>query len=236
MSRSTSSCGFATASEAVRALVISLATLLVFAGPLNAQRSARLDVVVPPRASDGGNGSPGAAGPQVAFANVLDDEQTRELVRAGFPAQLHFRLELWRVGRWLDELERSTEWDMVVGYDPAAQSYRVRRRFGNQLEDLGAFTTLSSAQAASERPLRVPLTPRRSGRRYYYNLILDVEALSVSDLDQLERWLRGELRPAVRGENNPLTALGNGARTLVTRILGGERRHYEKRSSTFRAG
>jgi hypothetical protein len=60
--------------------------------------------------------------------------------------------------------------------------------------------------------------------------------LSVSDLDQLERWLRGELRPAVRGENNPLTAIGEGARTLVTRILGGERRHYEKRSGTFRAG
>ncbi len=219
----------------MRALVVALAALLAFAGPLHGQRGARLDVVLSPRAGDGVDGSARAAGPHVGFVNVLDDEQTRELVRAGFPAQLHFRLELWRVGRWIDELERSVEWDMVVGYDPAAQSYRVRRRFGNQLEDLGAFATLSGAQAASERPLRVPLTPRRPGRRYYYNLILDVQALSVSDLDQLERWLRGELRPAVRGQNNPLTALGSGARTLVTRILGGERRHYEKRSATFRA-
>jgi hypothetical protein len=219
----------------VRTLVVALAALLAVAGTLNAQRGARIDVVIPPRATDGVNGGPAAGGPHVGFANVLDDEQTRELVRAGFPAQLHFRLELWRVGGWVNELERSVEWDMVVGYDPASQSYRVRRRFGNQLEDLGAFPTLSSAQAASERPLRVPLTPRRRGRRYYYNLILDVEALSVSDLDQLERWLRGELRPAVRGENSPLTALGAGARTLVTRILGGERRHYEKRSATFRA-
>ncbi|MFN2566107.1 MAG: hypothetical protein ABR499_14010 [Gemmatimonadaceae bacterium] len=220
----------------MRALVSALAILLAGGGQLQAQRGARLDVALPSRASDGGNGSAaGAVGPAVAFAHVLDDEQTRELVRAGFPAQLHFRLELWRVGRWVDELERSTEWDMVVGFDPASQSYRVRRRFGRQLEDLGAFATLASAQAASERPLRVPLTPRRPGRRYYYNLILDVEALSVSDLDQLERWLRGELRPAVRGENNPLSAIGSGARTLVTRILGGERRHYEKRSATFRA-
>jgi hypothetical protein len=219
----------------VRALVVALAAVLAFGGPLHAQRSVRLDVVLAARAPDGTGGGTAPMGPHIAFANVLEDEQTRELVRSGFPAQLHFRLELWRVGRWINELERSVDWDMVVGYDPGTQSYRVRRRFGNQLEDLGAFPTLSSAQAASERPLRVPLTPRRPRWRYYYNLTLDVEALSVSDLDQLERWLRGELRPAVRGENNPLTALGSGARTLVTRILGGERRHYEKRSATFRA-
>jgi hypothetical protein len=221
----------------VRAVAGVLAILLALGGQLPAQQGARLDIVLPARTADGGNGTAaGAVGPAVAFARVLDDEATRELVRAGFPAQLRFRLELWRVGRWINELERSVAWYMVVGYDPASQSYRVRRRFGNQLEDLGAFPTLASAQAASERPVRVPLMPRRHGRRYYYNLILDVEALSVSDLDQLERWLRGELQPAVRGENSPLTAIGSGARTLVTRILGGERRHYEKRSATFRAG
>lgn len=216
----------------MRALVVSLAILLTLGGELHAQRGARLDIVLAPRGV-GGNGVAPAAGPQIGFAHVLDDEQTRELVRSGFPAQLHFRLELWRVGRWVNELERSIDWDVVVGYDPGSQSYRVRRRLANQTEDLGAFPTLTSAQAASERPVRVPLAPQRKGRRYYYNLVLDVEALSVSDLDQLERWLRGELRPAVRGESSALSAIGSGARTLVTRILGGERRHYEKRSPTF---
>jgi hypothetical protein len=219
----------------VRALVGALSILAALSGTLHAQRSVRLDITLPPRGTDGGNGASPSAGPQIGFAHVLEDEQTRELVRSGFPAQLHFRLELWRVGRWVNEVEREVEWDIVVGYDPGSQSYRVHRRFGPQVEDLGAFGTLSSAQAASEQPVRVPVTPRRRGNRYYYNLTLDVEALSVSDLDQLERWLRGELRPAVRGENNPLTAIGNGALTLVTRILGGERRHYERRSATFRA-
>ena len=216
----------------MRALAGALALVAALAAPLHAQPNVRLDIALPPRGTDGANGGSGP-GPQIGFSRVLDDEQTRELVRSGFPAQLHFRLELWRVGRWVNEMERAVDWDIVVGYDPGAQSYRVRRRFGNQVEDLGAFATLSSAQTASERPLRVPLTPRRRGTRYYYNLTLDVEALSVSDLDQLERWLRGELRPAVRGENNPLTAIGSGALTLVTRILGGDRRHYEKRSGTF---
>ena len=219
----------------MRALVVALAGLVAVSGTLHAQRGARLDIILPSRGSDGGNGVVGG-GPQVGFANVLNDEQTRELVRAGFPAQLRFRLELWRVGRWMNELERSVSWYMVVGYDPASQSYRVRRRFGSQIEDLGTFPTLASAQVATDRPTRVPLTPRRSDRRYYYNLTLDVEVLSVSDLDQLERWLRGELQPAVRGENSPLTALGSGARTLITRVLGGERRRYEKRSATFWAG
>ena len=205
--------------------------LMTLGRAVHAQRAVDLDITLPARMSDGDGAA--AAGPMIGFVHVLDDEQTRELVRSGFPAQMHFRLELWRVGRWVNELERSIEWDVVVGYDPASQSYRVRRRLANQVEDLGAFPTLTSAQAAAERPVRVPLAPRQTGRRYYYNLVLDVEALSVSDLDQLERWLRGELRPAVRGDGNPLSAIGSGARTLVTRILGGERRHYEKRSGTF---
>ena len=57
--------------------------------------------------------------------------------------------------------------------------------------------------------------------------------LSVNDLDELERWLRGELRPAVRGDRNPGTALERGARTLLVRVLGGERRRYAARTGKF---
>jgi hypothetical protein len=71
--------------------------------------------------------------------------------------------------------------------------------------------------------------------RYYYNVVLDVETLSVSDLDELQRWLSGELQPAVRGKRAPLSALRRGFGTLLSRVLGGEKRHYEARSGTFRA-
>jgi hypothetical protein len=66
-------------------------------------------------------------------------------------------------------------------------------------------------------------------------VVLDIEALSVSDLDELERWMRGELRPAVRGKRAPLSALRRGVGTLLSRVLGGETRHYEARSGTFTA-
>ena len=73
------------------------------------------------------------------------------------------------------------------------------------------------------------MLPRREGSRYYYNFALDIEALSVSDMDQLERWLRG-----VRG-GTAASAVGSGVRTLMLRMLGGEKRHYEKRSPVFTA-
>jgi hypothetical protein len=105
----------------------------------------------------------------------------------------------------------------------------VERQHG-RVEDLGSFATLSTAQAMLERPLRSQLLPDREGSRYYYSFTLDIEALSVSDMDQLERWLRG-----ARSGGTAASALGSGVRTLMLRMLGGERQHYTGRSVTFRA-
>ena len=216
-----------------RTAFVAALLLLSAAGtaPLAAQRGAPPAEILLATATNGGGER---SEPRIVLGPVLANADTRELLRSGFPAQLRFRLELWREGGLFYDLERQVAWDVVVAFDPGAQLYRVRRRMGSQLEDLGGYATVSSAQEALSRPFGVQLTPTRRGRRYYYNLVLDVETLSVSDLDQLERWLRGELQPAVRGENNPATALGNGVRTLVTRVLGGERRHYEIRSARFR--
>ena len=105
-----------------------------------------------------------------------------------------------------------------------------------QLEDFGGFASLTSAEEPLTRPYRVPLRPRSQGGRYYYNVFLDISTLDVSDLDELQRWLRGEFQPAVRGKTNPASALKNGIGTIISRLLGGERRHYEQRSESFTAG
>jgi hypothetical protein len=55
----------------------------------------------------------------------------------------------------------------------------------------------------------------------------------VTDLDEVGRWLRGEMQPAVRGDGNPGTALGRGLRRLFVRLLGAERRNLQTRSATF---
>ena len=214
----------------LRRCAVAFGLLLVLTAPVRAQ-SARLqlDLVVP-----GGTLS-ATEGPSIVGANLLSDAQTRELLRNGFPARLHYRAELWRESGWFDDRESVSEWDVLVSYDPASQLYRVVRQHGNQLEDFGGFASLTSAEEQIDRPYRVALRPRHRGRKYYYNLVLDIETLSVSDLDELQRWLHGELQPAVRGKTNPANAITSGIGALVSRILGGERRHFERRSETFTA-
>ena len=186
---------------------------------LAAQRRVQLDATVPSASSPG----------IVTTVGLFADPDMRDLVRSGFPLSLRFRLELWRSGGLFNDLEGSQEWELIVQYDPSGQRYRVVRRQGGRMEDLGSFATLTTAQSVLERPLRITLLPQREGRRYYYNYALDIEALSVSDMDQLERWLRG-----VRG-STAASAVGSGVRTLMLRMLGGENRHYERRSATFSA-
>jgi len=83
-------------------------------------------------------------------------------------------------------------------------------------------------------PFRAPISLPRRGQKSYYNVVLDIETLSLTELDEVEQWLRGEVKPAVRGKKNPGTAMSRGMRTLVIRLLGGEKRRYEARSGTFR--
>jgi hypothetical protein len=200
-----------------RRLLVAGALLGGGRAPAAAQQRVQLEVSVP----TGGN--PG----MVTTTGLFGDRDMRDLVRSGFPASLRFRLELWRPGGLFNDLEASQEWELIIQYDPTGQRYRVVRRQGGRMEDLGSFATLSTAQGVLERPLRITLLPQREGRRYYYNYALDIEALSVSDMDQLERWLRG-----VRG-TTAASAVGSGVRTLMLRMLGGENRHYERRSVTF---
>jgi hypothetical protein len=200
-----------------RSAVLACALAALWSAPARAQRRVQLDV-----------GVPSLATPVVVTASGLfGDPDMRELVRSGFPASLRYRLELWRAGGLFNDLEGTHEWELIVQYDPSGQRYRVIRREAGRLEDLGSFATLSTAQAMLERPLRIALAPQRQAKKYYYNFVLDISALSVSDMDQLERWLRG-----VRG-GSAAGAIGTGMRTLMLRMLGGENRHYERRSSTF---
>jgi hypothetical protein len=81
--------------------------------------------------------------------------------------------------------------------------------------------------------MNVPLRARRQRDRQYYIAVVEVESMSLTDLDELARWMRGEMQPAVRGDGNPGTALGRGLRQIFVRLLGAERRNLQARSRTF---
>lgn len=206
---------------------LAIAGCFVFASPLVAQK-ARVEVNAPPQRAWADEA------PTVSSAGLLTDAAMRDLLANGFPARLHYRLERWKSGRWFDDLQAASEWDVILKYDVLSKRYQVARVVNNKAQALGEHGTLEEAANAAEAPYQTTISLPRKGQRGYYNLMLDVEMLSLSDLDEVERWLRGELKPAVRGERNPGTALTRGVRTIVVRLLGGEKRHYEARSGTFR--
>ena len=175
-------------------------------------------------------------GPLIRTANVIADRELQKLLQNGFPANLHYRADLWSRGGFFDDLESSVEWDVLVRYEPLTKTYRVARYIDGRPENLGRFERYEDAQTVVARPYQPPLPAKRTRDRQYYVVTLDLEVLSMSDLDEVERWLRGELRPAVRGKRNPGTAIGRGLSTLATRLLGGEKRRYEQRTETFRVG
>lgn len=156
-----------------------------------------------------------------------------ELLRSGFPARIRYKIERWEVGSWADGLKATREWNVIVRYDQMASVFKVVRVFRETATALGESPTIAGADSIVARLTRTPMPPPRRGERSYYILSIELEMLSLTDLDELENWLRGEFRPAVRGERNPGTALTRGIRTLVVRLLGGEKRRYEARSATF---
>ncbi len=208
---------------------LAVLATVVLSAPLAAQTRPRVEIQLPTASRLTTDG------PLVRSRSMLSDAKTRELLRSGFPARLHYRVELWADGRYFDELQRTAEWDVIVRFRGVEQTYEVMQIVGDHVLSLGAFARLDDAEAAVSRPVRVPMSAPARNRRFYYRVALDVEAMSVSDLDEVSRWLRGELQPAVRGEANAGTAFTRGLRALSTRLLGGERREYGARSATFRS-
>ncbi len=176
----------------------------------------------------------GTEPPSVRSSALVSDGALRDLMHNGFPARLHYRVERWGTGGWFDDIKATAEWDVVVRYDALAKVYQLFRILGNSTRYLGSFEIFADAEAVLDAPFKVPISLPKRGQRSYYNLVLDIEMLSLTELDEVERWLRGEAKPAVRGQKNPGTAVSRGVKTVFVRLLGGEKRRYEARSGTFR--
>jgi hypothetical protein len=193
------------------------------------QRVDELEVLLPPPERRG------IEPPAIRSVGLLTDRRTRDLLHHGFPARMHYKLELWTTEGWFDKMLQRREWDVIVRYVPLDRRYVISRIDGETVTTLGSLGELPEVQTLLDRPYRPSMRAAPPGDRVYYNAELDVEMLSVNDLDELERWLRGEFRPAARGERNPGTAVTRGVRSLVVRLLGSENRRYRVRSGTFRA-
>lgn len=206
--------------------VTLLVTLAVLPGVAAAQEP-ELEVRLPAPAARA------SESPFTRTAGLLRADPMDELMRSGFPARIRYKIERWSAGGWADDLRATREWNVVVRYDQLGGVFSVVRVFRGTATPLGEASTIAGADSIVARLTRTPMPPPRRGERSYYTLTVELEMLSMSDLDELENWLRGEFRPAVRGERSPGTAITRGIRTLFVRLLGGEKRRYEARSATF---
>lgn len=208
--------------------VLAGAALLLLAPRIARAQRARVELILPPAAELA------TTPPVVRTVAILAGTRTAELVRNGFPARLHYRLERWTAGTVVNDVRATAEWEVIVEYEPLARRYRLVRATSDRAVVVGEYADVHTADAELARPFPAPIRPPRRGERSYYRLTLDVRAMSLSDLAEVRRWLRGELRPAVRGRRNPGTAVGTGLRRLFVRVLGGERLQYQASTGVFR--
>ena len=199
----------------VRAAFLVLAALAVTA----AQTAAQAPLAV--RVEEGA--------PVVDVGDVLDDPALADAVRSGLPLRMRFRIELWR-DTWFDDLVQQATWTSVLAYEPLEQRFLA---VGPGADSIGRYTTYADARAVLEQAYTPPVQPVEEGAHYYL-AYLEIETLSLSDLDELERWLRGELEPAVRGDRSVSGAIGTGLKRILVRVLGLPARRYEARSELFR--
>lgn len=168
--------------------------------------------------------------PRVRSTGLLSDGKFVGLMRSGFPLRLHYRLELWRVrSSWFDQFVREVAWDAVARNDPLADDFVLIRQGGA----ISRYATPEELAAALDIPYVVTLRPTGGGR-YYFIARLEVTTLNDTDLQELSRWLSGDVGPAVSGGENFGEALARGAQRVLVRLAGLPRQQLEARSPTIR--
>lgn len=197
---------------------------------LDAQEAqpVRLLVTLSPDSSQNG-----ARAPIVRSENLLGgDSRWLAALRSGLPVRLHYRVEVWRLREgWFDVFVRQAEWDLLVRHEPLLDQYTLLTFAGASRQER-RYATLDALGAALAFAYQVNVRPTEEGR-YYYAASLQVSTLSDSDLDELERFLAGDLRREAKEGENLGDALGRGATRFLLRLAGLPSLRLEARSDRF---
>jgi hypothetical protein len=175
----------------------------------------------------------GARAPIVRSENLLGaNSRWLSALRSGLPVRLHYRVEVWRSREgWFDAYARQAEWDVLVRHEPLLDQYTLLTFVGARRQER-RYATLDALGAALAFAYQVNVRPSESGR-YYYAASLQVSTLSDSDLDELERFLAGDLEGGDDGGENLGDALGRGATRFLLRLAGLPSLRLEAQSDRF---
>lgn len=173
---------------------------------------------------------------RVYVGDILADPSLQEAVRSGLPLRVEVVTQLWSDG-FFDGQVGQVRWRASVVHDPLDDVYLLVLGDGGPAADRPtperrAFPTLDELRAAFPRILQPSLRPAEEGR-FYYLARISVETLSLSDLQELQRWLRGELAPAISGDGDVENAVERGLRRTLIRLLGMPTRRFDTRTRSF---
>jgi hypothetical protein len=214
-----------------RRLTLSLLAALA----LTAARASQAQVAAPVRltvrlATDSVAG--GSRAPVVRSENLLTDGRWLAALRSGLPVRLHYGVEVWRSrGGWFDAFERQAEWDVVLRHEPLLDQYTMLTLVGGRVQER-RYATVDALSAALAFAYQVRVRPARAGR-YYYAASLEISTLSDSDLDELQRFLEGDLGDVSGGKEGVGDAVGRGATRFLLRLAGLPSLRLEVRSLSF---
>jgi len=213
------------------ALVVAAALVLALLPGRTAQAQAAEAIRLTVRLADDSTPS-GSRAPVVRSENLLGDGRWLAALRSGLPVRLHYRVEVWRArGGWFDAFERQADWDLVVRHEPLLDQYTVLTLVGDRAQER-RYATLDALNAALAFAYQVSVRPAAAGR-YYYTAALEISTLSDSDLDELQRFLEGDLDEVAEGKKGVGDALGRGATRFLLRLAGLPSLRLEVRSATF---
>lgn len=174
----------------------------------------------------------GARAPVVRSEHLLDDGRWISALRSGLPVRLHYTVGVWRSrGGWFDAFERQVVWDVVLRHEPLLDQYTVLTLVGGRVRER-RYATLDALSAALAFAYQVSVRPEAAGR-FYYTASLEISTLSDSDLDELQRFLEGDLGDGADDKNSVGDVLGRGATRFLLRLAGLPSLRLEVRSQTF---
>ena len=120
---------------------------------------------------------------------------------------------------------------MVVRHEPLLDEYTMLTIFGSRVQER-RYATLDALTAALAFAYQINVGPDEAGN-YYYSATMEVSTLSDSDLDELERFLEGDLGDAAGGQGGLGDALGRGATRFLLRLAGLPSLRLEARTGRF---
>ena len=210
------------------ALPLVLGTICATSGLAQDTASVGLEVRLA-----GDSGYDGARAPIVRSRHLLGDSKWLSALRSGLPVRLHYRVEVWRSKPgWFDAFIRQADWDVVVRHEPLLDQYTLLTLVGGRAQER-RYATLDALSAALGFAYQVNVLPADAGT-YYYAASLQVSTLSDTDLDELERFLAGDLGEVARGKESIGDAMGRGATRFLLRLAGLPSLRLEARSREFR--